>query len=309
MTKVYRAVSPVLTCVLALTSFGATAGSDQAGTALDSSQDTATSQAVVAAAGRAQRSTITQTAQGLKVSAAVGTIQVPLKATGPITSGNVQIRLPDLGGGNAAVAEDGTVVYRNNGAAAETAVQATARGVRALVVAKRASAPKEYTFPVTLPAGGRLVSSAELLGAQHDTGEIIALDGAGDVVGVFGKAWAKDAQGAAVPTHYRIEGSSIVQTVDFTDATVFPVVLDPEFLTVLRCAGVIALALGTTIVPGGAIARFISRVGSIKKAATIFYRALRAARPEARTQALRNLLKNVGGSLIGVDIIANACSD
>jgi hypothetical protein len=115
MMRIHRGVSRVLTCVLVVTSIGATVGAAQAGTARDSSQETATSQVVIAAAGRAQGSTITQTAQGLNVSAASGTIQLPLKATGAITSGNVQIGLPDLGGANATVAEDGTVVYRNNG--------------------------------------------------------------------------------------------------------------------------------------------------------------------------------------------------
>jgi hypothetical protein len=309
MMRMYRSTSRLLPCVLVVASFGATAGSAQAGPVLDDPQETTTSQAVIAAAGRAQRSTITETAEGLKFSGGPATIQIPREATGPIVSGDVQIRLPDLGGGSAAVAGDGTVVFRNSDAAAETAVQATAAGVRALVVAKHASAPREYTFPVTLPPGGRLVSSAELLGAQYDTGEIIALDGAGHALGTFGRAWAKDAEGATILTQYRVEGSSIVQTVEFTGSTAFPVVIDPAFLTILRCAGVIALALSSTIAPGGAIVRFISRVGSLKKAATIFYRALKAARPASRGKALRNLLKNVGGSLVGIDIIAKACSD
>ena len=308
MTKVYPVTSRLMTCVLVVTCFGATAGSAQAGDAPNDSKKTAASKAVIAVAGKAQKLTIAETGEELKVSAGSGAIRIPLKASGPITSGNIQIRLPDLGGGNAAVADDGTVVYGNDGAAAETSVQATAEGVRALVVAKHAAAPREYIFPVILPPGGRLASSAELLGVQNDTGEIIAMDGAGNALGIFGKAWAKDAQGEAVPTRYRIEGSAIRQTVELTDATAFPVVIDPEFLTILKCAGVIVASLGTAIVPGGAIVRFISKVGSIKKAATIFSRALRAARPAQRNRALRNLLVGVGGSLAGTEIIANACS-
>lgn len=176
------------------------------------------------------------------------------------------------------------------------------------MVAKLASAPKKYTFRVTLPAGGRLVSSAQLLGSQNETGEIIALDGGGNTLGMFAKAWAKDAHGAAVPTRYRIEGASIVQTVELTDATAFPVVIDPEFITIIKCAGAIAIAIGASIVPGGAIVRFIRHVGDVKKAATIFVRALKAAAPGAKDRALRNLLIGVGGSLTGIGVIAEACS-
>ena len=306
--QINRVTSRMLPGVLVVASFGATAGSTQGETVDNGPQESATSQAVIAAAGRAQRSTITRTDKGLRVSVGADTIQIPLRATGPITSGDVQIRLPDLGGGNAVVAGDGTVVFRNDDAAAETSVQATAEGVRALVVAKNASAPTEYTFPVTLPPGGRLVSSTELLGAQNDTGEIIALDGAGTALGLFDPPWAKDAQGAAVPTQYRIEGSSIVQIVGFSDSTAFPVVIDPDFVKILKCAGAIAFALGASIVPGGAIIRFIRKVGSIKKAATIFVRTLKAAKPAKRDKALRKLLFSVGGSLTGIGVIVETCS-
>lgn len=54
MMRIHRGVSRVLTCVLVATSMGATAGAAQAGTAQYTSPDTATSQAVIAAAGRAQ---------------------------------------------------------------------------------------------------------------------------------------------------------------------------------------------------------------------------------------------------------------
>jgi hypothetical protein len=122
MMRMYRVTSRMLPCVLVVASFGATAGSAQAGPVLDDPQETPTSQAVIAAAGRAQRSTITKTGEGLKFSVGSATIQIPLEATGPIISGDVEIRLPDLGGSRAAVAGDGTVVFRNSDAAAETAV-------------------------------------------------------------------------------------------------------------------------------------------------------------------------------------------
>ena len=40
-------------------------------------------------------------------------------------------------------------------------------------------------------------------------------------------AWAKDAEGKSVPTHYEINGNTITQVVEFDENTAFPVVADP----------------------------------------------------------------------------------
>ena len=51
-------------------------------------------------------------------------------------------------------------------------------------------------------------------------------------VGTFQTPWAKDASGALVPTHYIVQGSTLIQQVDVTSATTFPVVADPMFVSV-----------------------------------------------------------------------------
>jgi hypothetical protein len=48
------------------------------------------------------------------------------------------------------------------------------------------------------------------------------------VLGSIDAPWAKDANGKAVPTSYRIEGGSLVQKVTTTTGTAFPVVADPK---------------------------------------------------------------------------------
>lgn len=42
--------------------------------------------------------------------------------------------------------------------------------------------------------------------------------------------WARDASGRALPTHFRVDGSSLVQVVETDSATVFPVVADPNVI-------------------------------------------------------------------------------
>lgn len=52
---------------------------------------------------------------------------------------------------------------------------------------------------------------------------------------------AVDATGQSVPTRYQIDGQSLVQVIDFTAATAFPVVADPDFILFARCAAGVAL--------------------------------------------------------------------
>ena len=51
--------------------------------------------------------------------------------------------------------------------------------------------------------------------------------GEGVIVGQVQSPWAVDADGAEVPTQYRIEGTTLVQQVQITGDTEFPVVVDP----------------------------------------------------------------------------------
>jgi len=63
------------------------------------------------------------------------------------------------------------------------------------------------------------------------------LDAADRVITGFEAPWAKDANGAAVTTRYRLEGNTLVQVVDFDQNTAFPVLADPNFWQVTRCGG------------------------------------------------------------------------
>lgn len=79
--------------------------------------------------------------------------------------------------------------------------------------------------PVEYEAG--LAEAAEGLGADD------AAVGDGEVVvGAFLAPWSVDADGMPLPTHYEIEGDTLVQVVD-TEGAAFPVVSDPAPLIVL----------------------------------------------------------------------------
>ncbi|MEU8436279.1 hypothetical protein AB0F18_25925 [Streptomyces sp. NPDC029216] len=106
---------------------------------------------------------------------------------------------------------NGTVIYPGAAGTGSLAAQALDDGgIRLLVTLDNAQAPTEYRFRLDLPEGATLVRQGETIGA-------------------FEAPWAKDAHGAPVPTAYRIEGTTLVQSITVTERTAFPLVADPTW--------------------------------------------------------------------------------
>ena len=60
-------------------------------------------------------------------------------------------------------------------------------------------------------------------------GRVSVSDDKGEPLAGVDAPWAVDAAGAPVPTSYTVEGSSLVQHLEYAPSTVFPVVADPKF--------------------------------------------------------------------------------
>ncbi len=241
----------------------------------------------------------------------VGVVDVPEDTDGMVTiTGTipVSIGLPDTTSADAVKDSSGTVVYANEESSTDVAVQPTTGGVRALVVIKDASAPREYRFPVVGPEGSRLVPADELLGADYITGEVflVAEDGQ-SVLGTFDPAWAKDANGQPVPSHYRVEGRDLVQVVDFTADTAFPVVADPSWWSIAKCAGAIATFVGTNMISVSKllkVKKLIADLGGIRRSAELI---LRASTWEERMRIGGTALVALAGEILGYSLIRNNC--
>ncbi|MYX98414.1 hypothetical protein GT045_27325 [Streptomyces sp. SID486] len=155
---------------------------------------------------------------------ATGTVTVPWDPSGAIEVKPDDISAVGIGSAGRAtegVNLGGSVVYADAGAAVDTVVQPTlAGGSRTLQVIKRADAPHEYRVPLRRPAGSAL--------RQESGGSVVIVPADPDEpVAAVNAPWARDARGAAVPTSYRLDGDTLVQRVDFTASTAFPVVADP----------------------------------------------------------------------------------
>lgn len=145
--------------------------------------------------------------------------QVTLSRPGDTAKTSFSVGLPTNSGNNdAVVASDGTVTYDSHVPSTDVAVQAFDHGVRVQTVLGGADAPHEFTYPVTVPAGGSISVSND--------GGVLVTDADGLPHGGFAAPWAKDSTGADVPTHYEVRGNDVVQVIDHTNAA-YPVVADP----------------------------------------------------------------------------------
>lgn len=106
----------------------------------------------------------------------------------------------------------------------------------ALIRINNADAATEYRFENAVPA--------DVVVHTGEDGSILFLDAEGNQAGFISPAWAFDANGAAVPTSYRIDGTTLIQTVDHEGAA-YPVIADPSWWeTAAGWASAAAAAVG-----------------------------------------------------------------
>jgi hypothetical protein len=168
-------------------------------------------------------------------------VVVPTALDEPVTIGggavDVGVLLPGDGDAEPQIHGEGTVVYENDDQKFHTLLQVLespdpsllADGARAIVAIEGPSAPREYRFEVDLPAGARL--------ALQSDGSVHGVSSRGQILLVVPKPWAYDSDGTPVDTGYRVKGTELIQTVDFTAEHAFPVMADPVWFVPLVIAG------------------------------------------------------------------------
>jgi len=175
--------------------------------------------------------------------ATVGDTQVSLPATsdGAVTIATTDPSLSSVatpvsislaketGGKHAKQAKDGTTVYPGgSGSPADVAVQVLSDGsIRLSTVLASKTSPTRFTYTIggatpELQADGsvKLVQTTDTGGVRIQT-----------TVGTIAPAWAKDAKGQPVATHYEVKGNGqLVQVVSPDKNAAYPVVADPQIL-------------------------------------------------------------------------------
>ncbi|MDE9364657.1 hypothetical protein PZ938_03490 [Luteipulveratus sp. YIM 133132] len=174
-------------------------------------------------------------------------------------------------------------------------------GAQTMVVLQSPDSPRSVSF--TFDQGATLRMARDL-GVESD--EVLVMQGS-QVHSLIDSPWAVDANGNRVETYYSVTGNTLTQHLKPSAGTAYPVTMDPDWVGIAKCAGAIALAAGAIIVPGGLVAKLISKVGSLKKAAKIIYRTVKAKKYNDKVKALRTMAVELGASLTGIGLIADKC--
>lgn len=168
--------------------------------------------------------------------------------------GSVTLGLPAAG---APSVQSRIAVYPSSTPSSRIAVQSFKGGMRALVNISGPEAPERYEFPF----GGEVAS----LNLEPD-GRVTTLNAAGEVIGVVDAPWARDAKGAAVPTHFEVQGTTLVQVVSHRGGNfTYGITADPSFWKIAKCAA----SVGALFFVGAKAYKVIKSLGGVWQAARL----------------------------------------
>jgi hypothetical protein len=146
-------------------------------------------------------------------------IVLPSDTASPLIVGDLTVTLPSAG--EAATAEpvtDGIAKYESSESFATVPVIKDDGSVQVLTIIDGESSPTEYAYG--FPGSSSLVDAGG--------GAVLIVDAQGNYLGGVAPAWAVDATGKAVATHYELRDSQLVQVLDHLSQDVaYPVTADP----------------------------------------------------------------------------------
>ncbi|RUQ09433.1 DUF2599 domain-containing protein [Curtobacterium sp. HSID17257] len=163
----------------------------------------------------------TAPSEGVTLSApAQSTTDPETGSVSTVPASTVALSLPFAAQATAGFVESaGVVSYDNGNRSSTVAVLKSDSSVQVNTVMADATAPTRYAYPLAVPQGATV--------AQQSDGSVAVTDANGYPLGGIAAAWAKDAAGLDVPTHYELDGSLLTQVITPDAATTFPVVADP----------------------------------------------------------------------------------
>ncbi|MFF2277906.1 DUF2599 domain-containing protein [Agromyces sp. NPDC058126] len=182
----------------------------------------------------------------LNAGSGLANVKVPVDPADGITfesseaNASISIGLPNADDASSAIVEaDGVVSYDNGDGSTTVPVVKSDGSLQVTTVIDGPDAPTRYEYPIELPEGGALVDAGD--------GFFAAVDADGLPIAMISPAWAKDANGEDIATHYEVNGTSLVQVVEHSAGTVYPVVADPTY------RGRLITAVGLKTDPKGTI--------------------------------------------------------
>ncbi|WNM25176.1 hypothetical protein [Demequina capsici] len=152
-------------------------------------------------------------------------VDIPVDPSGGVVIGDgdaeVAIALPFADQADDAVVADGVVSYDNNNGSQTLPVVKEDGALQILTTIEGPDSPTAYDYAMDLPEGASLLDDG--------AGGVLVVDGDEALLGWIDAAWAIDANGEPVATHYEIDGATLIQVVETDEYTAYPVVADPKY--------------------------------------------------------------------------------
>lgn len=140
-------------------------------------------------------------------------------AFGGVDDNDIGVVLPFPDDPAEAEIEDDVVYYAHDNGSSSVPLPKEDGSLQVVTTIESSDSPTRFDYTFTGDIG-----EIEVL----EDGFVVLRDAAGEFVGGSLPAWAVDANGSAVPTHYEINGSTLTQVVSHTAQDVaYPVIADP----------------------------------------------------------------------------------
>ena len=170
---------------------------------------------------------ITSTSQELVASVAGrSSVAIPLNTQDKIrvklTSGySLAVGLPFAGRAKRGFkVVNGVTAFDNQNGSFTSVISKTDGSVQFVTMLMDPQAPDSYTYKFEIPTGFK--------SAVQANGSVILASSDSEFIAGIAPAWAVDAHGTPVPTHYELSGSSLTQVVDHSNkALAYPLIADP----------------------------------------------------------------------------------
>lgn len=111
-----------------------------------------------------------------------------------------------------------SVAYDNNDGSYTVPIVGDTGDLQVNTVVSSADAPTTYDYTFEFPAG---------FTSHENDGALVFLSAESELLLMMAPPWAKDANGADVPTHYELNGTTVTQVVEHDDNYAYPIVADP----------------------------------------------------------------------------------
>jgi hypothetical protein len=155
-------------------------------------------------------------------------VRVPASATKPVEvlvkdGFSISVVLPFANQSKVAkVITSGALAYDNQNGSATAVLSKKDSSLQIATVITTPLAPELYEYRIQIPAGLSLKAGTD--------GAVNLVNAEGKFFGGIAPAWAKDARGKSVPTHYEISGSTLTQVVEHHGLGYqYPIIADPWF--------------------------------------------------------------------------------